>query len=62
MDSKGKDSSLHLSSVPMSNVTLSHCLIFLDVCLLTCKNKIENDLSIMPDIMSAIELYKLEAQ
>lgn len=46
----------------MSNVTLSHCLIFLDVCLLTCKNKIENDLCIMPDIMSAIELYKLEAQ
>lgn len=42
-ESSGKDSALHPSSVPTSDVTLSRFLIFLDISILAGKNQIGHD-------------------
>lgn len=39
IDSSGKDSSLNPSSVPTSDVTLSHFLFFLDTCIFIHKKQ-----------------------
>lgn len=43
MDCHRKVSSLHPNIVLTSNVSLCHCLISLDICILICKNEIEKD-------------------